>query len=281
MPESIGSKKRVLAPGIVCDQCNNYFARKVEDPILNHPSMRNFRAWYQVPNKCGKFPSLKGHIVGTDISVGLRLNKDGTLRIEPERERDTEYIKTEIDRGSLSPILFTVEMDPPKREMSRFLCKMALETLAETLSAQNKITETIVECDFFDRIRNYARYGTNYPEWPYSQRRIFPAETFMRHPDTNEWVQAGFGCGWFMNKRRETLFAFGFYGTEFVINVGGPSIRGYEEWLEDHGNISPMVERLGCYLVTEGEGPMRSYYLHGTSDPSKGIEFDKLHGYCP
>src|SRR5262245_33811897 len=26
MPESIGSKKRVLAPGVVCDQCNNYFS---------------------------------------------------------------------------------------------------------------------------------------------------------------------------------------------------------------------------------------------------------------
>jgi HNH endonuclease len=80
MPESIGSKKRVLAPGVVCDQCNNYFARKVEDPILNHPSMRNFRAWYQVPNKRGKYPSLQGHIAGTDISVGLRRGRGGPIR---------------------------------------------------------------------------------------------------------------------------------------------------------------------------------------------------------
>ncbi|ELN7657016.1 hypothetical protein R1S27_004361 [Salmonella enterica] len=44
MPESIGSKKRVLPRGVVCDKCNNYFARKVEQPILNHPWMRNIRA---------------------------------------------------------------------------------------------------------------------------------------------------------------------------------------------------------------------------------------------
>ena len=84
-----------------------------------------------------------------------------------------------------------------------------------------------------------------------------------------------------MSKFRETLFAFCFYGTEFVINVGGPSIRGYEEWLEDHGNISPLVERVGYYLVTRGEGQSKSHYLYGTFDTRKGIEFDKAHGYCP
>lgn len=73
MPESIGSRKRVLKPGVVCDHCNNYFSRKVERPILTHPSMRNFRAWYQVPNKRGRFPSLVGHIAGTNVSVGLRI----------------------------------------------------------------------------------------------------------------------------------------------------------------------------------------------------------------
>jgi hypothetical protein len=281
MPESIGSKKRVLAPGVVCDQCNNYFARKVEDPILNHPSMRNFRAWYQVPNKRGKYPSLQGHIAGTDIAVGLRRDRDGKLQIGPERARDIQHVQAEIARGFISPFLFKIEIDPPKREMSRLLCKMALETVAETFSSKIGGTETVVDAQFYDNVRNYARHGTNYQEWPYSQRRIFPEETLMRHPDTNEWVQAGFGCCWFMNKRRETLFAFCFYGVEFVINVGGPSIRGYEEWLEDHGNISPLIERLGCHLTTEGEGQSRSHYLHGTFTMHKGLEFDRAHGYCP
>ena len=80
--------------------------------------------------------------------------------------------------------------------------------------------------DADNNIREYARYGTNYKHWPYSQRRIFPEKTLMRHPETDEWVQAGFGSCWFMNRRRETLSAFLFYGTEFVINVGGPSIQG-------------------------------------------------------
>lgn len=281
MPESIGNKRRVLEPGIVCDKCNNYFARKVEAPVLNHPSMRNFRAWYQVPNKRGKYPSLQGHIACTDIAVCLSRGRDGKLKIEPERARYNQRVQAELDGGLENPLLFKIEMDPPKREMSRFLCKMALETVAETFSSETFGTETVVDAEFYDNARNYARYGTNYSEWPYFQRHIYPEKTLMRHPDTNEWVRAGFGCGWFMNKRRETLFAFCFYGVEFVINVGGPSIRGYEEWLKDHGNISPLVERLGCHLDTEGEGRSRSYYLHGKFNMRKGIEFDRTHGYCP
>lgn len=75
-------------------------------------------------------------------------------------------------------------------------------------------------------------------------------------------------------------FAFCFYGIEFVINVGGPSICGYQEWLKDNGNISPIVERLGYRLVTEGEGQSQIHYLHGDCSSRNGLAFDKLHGYC-
>ncbi|MES0489503.1 MAG: HNH endonuclease [Leptospirales bacterium] len=261
MPESIGSKKRVLPRGVVCDKCNNYFARKIEGPVLSHPSMRNLRAWYQVPNKRGKFPSLRGHIGGTDIGIGLRLDQEGKPKVETERSLDSKHLKVEFEAGLPNGFLFSIEMKPPIREMSRFLCKMALETVAETFASVDGGTEEVVDAEFYDNIRTYTRYGTNYTEWPYSQRRIYPEKTMMRHPETNEWVQVGFGCCWFMNKHRETLFVFCFYGIEFVINVGGPSIRGYEEWLEENGNISPMVERLGCQLVTKGEGRSQTHYL--------------------
>lgn len=281
MPESIGSKKRILQPGVVCDQCNNYFARKVEQPILNHPSIQNFRAWYQVPNKRGKYPWVRGVIAGTDIPIGLRRGKNGGLEIKPEKDSDKRRVQAEFERGLPNPLLFKIEMNPPKHEMSRFLAKMALETVAEIFSSAKNGTEIIVNSEFYNNIRDFARYGTNYPEWPYSQRAIFPPETLMKHPESDKWVQAGFGCNLFMNKRKETLFVFCFYGEEFVINVGGPSIRGYEEWLDDHGNISPMIERLGCYLSVEGEGNSKVNYLHGTFNNHKGIEFDKLHGYFP
>jgi len=281
MPESIGSKRRVLPRGVVCDKCNNYFAREVEGPVLSHPSMRNIRAWHQVPNKRGKVPSLRGLIGGTDIAVGFRRGRDGKLEIEPERQRDQERVTVEWKAGLPNGFLFMIDMDPPKREMSRFLCKMALETVAELFTHNEGGTETMVDESFFDNIRTYVRYGNNFAEWPYSQRRIYPETTLMRHPKTKKWVPVGFGCTVFATKRLETLFVFCLYGVEFVLNVGGPAIRGYEEWLEDHGNISPMVERLGCRLVTEGEGKSQRHYIHGDFNVRNGLAFDERHGCRP
>lgn len=181
-----------------------------------------------------------------------------------------------MTQGFERPLIFTIEDDPPKREMSRFLCKMAFESVAEIFCSGSNRAGHLVDEPFFDNVRKFARYGDNFNHWPFFKRRVFPHETFMRHTTTNEWVQAGFGCGLFMNKRNETLFAFIFYGVEFVINVGGPSIAGYDEWLREHNGISPVVERLGCSLV---RGDDVKHYLHGTFEVKNGLEFDEAHGY--
>lgn len=222
-----------------------------------------------------------GKIAGTDISVNMRLTPDGKLSISTEKKNEEHALADNYASGIERPLIFTIEDDPPTRDMSRFLCKMALEAMAELFCKENKLDQYIIDEKYFDNIRNFARYGANFNHWPYSQRRIFPYGTLMRHPDTNEWVEAGFGCGTFMNKRSETLFAFCFYGVEFVINVGGPSIRGYEEWLQAHNGISPMIERLGCSLISEGEGRDRKHYLHDSFSPDHGLEFDRKHGYGP
>jgi hypothetical protein len=83
----------------------------------------------------------------------------------------------------------------------------------------------------------------------------------MRHPTTNKWVQAGYAFDLFLTKRRETFFAFCLYGREFVINAGGPSIAGYEEWLSENNQISPLVEGLGYRLHSVGKEGKLTYYL--------------------
>ena len=220
-----------------------------------------------------------GHIAGSDVPINMRRGQDGKLQLATEMHRNGPALSEVIACGFEQPLIFTIEAEPPPREMSRFLCKMALETVAELFCSDPCGMERIVDEPYFDNIRNYVRHGINFKEWPYSQRQIFPEDTLMRHPETNQWVRAGFGCGLFMNKRQETLFAFCLYGVEFVVNVGGPSIAGYQEWLQHHNGISPMVERLGCRLVVEGEGDSKVHYLHGAFNSKAGLRFDKAHGY--
>lgn len=277
IPESIGSKKVVLPVGVVCDKCNNYFSSKVEGPVLSHQSIRNVRAWYQVRSKKGKLPSLQGYIAGTDISINLRLNKDGELDIQPEREKDRPKLEqhfNDAEKGQDFACLFAINIDPPKKEMSRFLAKMALEAIAFRLLNVNGDLSLLLDEPYYDLIRNYARFGAGVKDWTYSRRSIFPMNAQMQHPETGEWVQAGFGHDLLITSRREIYFVFLIYGVEFVINTGGPSVRGYEEWLEQHNGISPMVERVGAGLSTKVTDGKRQHFLEGDFEVKKGITFD-------
>lgn len=56
VPESMGNRDHVLPLGAVCDWCNNYFARKVERPVLESAIFRQLRAGMGVVNKKGRLP---------------------------------------------------------------------------------------------------------------------------------------------------------------------------------------------------------------------------------
>jgi hypothetical protein len=62
IPESLGNRRHVLPPGVVCDRCNNYFAREVEKPLLESPSVRFLRFHQALESKKGKVPSIPGVI---------------------------------------------------------------------------------------------------------------------------------------------------------------------------------------------------------------------------
>lgn len=275
IPESLGSKKLVLPPGVVCDKCNNYFATKVERPLLSHPSMRNIRAFYQVPNKKGKLPSLYGKIAGSDIEVSMKLDKDKELNLKAEKARNNTQVDNHFFNPNFSPLMFTIDIDPPQKEMSRLMAKMSLEALALWCINSKNGLERIIDKPHFDLIRDFARKGSPTKNWPYHQRRIFPAETQMAHPETGDWVQAGFGQDLFLTSRRETFFVFVLYGVEFVINLGGPSIQGYLEWLQQNNNISPLIERNGIRLYSKEKNGKLQYFLDGNFEKDgSGVQFD-------
>lgn len=56
VPESLGNIDHVLPVGVVCDGCNQYFARKVERQILESSMFLRLRADMAIPNKRGRIP---------------------------------------------------------------------------------------------------------------------------------------------------------------------------------------------------------------------------------
>jgi hypothetical protein len=56
IPESLGNTDHTLPRGIVCDTCNQYFASKVEKPVLDSGVFQFLRSRMNVPSKKGKIP---------------------------------------------------------------------------------------------------------------------------------------------------------------------------------------------------------------------------------
>lgn len=224
-------------------------------------------------------PSLLGTLGGSNINVNIKLNKNGKIDVNPENEKDRAELSRlffdKLSNGTFEPLLFPIEIYPPKKEMSRFLAKMALEALAHRYSDDPDWIDLLIDEPHFDVIRNFARFGKNVEQWPYHQRRIFPIETQMIHPNSGKWVQVGFGYDFLITPRRETYFVFLLYGEEFTINIGGPSIKGYEEWLKQNHEISPLIERLGIRLTINNVNGKDEYFLEGKFEIKNGIIFDQ------
>lgn len=244
IPESLGNVRHVLPKGAVCDRCNNYFARKVENPVLSHHSFRNLRARHGIRSKSGRQPSFVGLQISSGFEVAIQLNLDGGICLKAEHGKTSQdvlkHLEQDEERG-LHAFAVNFALDPPKMAMSRLLAKIALERCFHDFVVAKKRPLDIILDPYFDNVRRWARSGDNFPNWPYHQRTIYPGDTLMRHPQTNEWVKAGIGQGLFHTDAPETYFSICLYGTEFVINVGGPNIDGFERWLRQNNQASPFL----------------------------------------
>jgi hypothetical protein len=60
IPESLGNTEHILPQGIVCDSCNNYFAGKIEKPLLETDYFLYARFEQFIPSKKGRIPLIKG-----------------------------------------------------------------------------------------------------------------------------------------------------------------------------------------------------------------------------
>lgn len=156
--------------------------------------------------------------------------------------------------------------------MSRLLGKIALEVFALRLLAVPAEIERLIDDPHWDRIRRWVRVGDNTDHWPFHMRKIYPEETLMAHPASGDWVQAGYIIDLLLTRRREHYIVWIFYGYEFALNLGGPSIKGYEEWLEEHSGLSPLIERLGLRFDAD------LIRLIGQPSLQAGIEFDLAQG---
>lgn len=235
VPQSLGNTTMVLRPGVVCDDCNNYFARKVEAPLLNHAFFIRLRFHERLVSKKGRIPPLGGSFLG-DVPALVVPHARGplvaTLSVPEDRVGDLVAAR----RGVVS--LPAPGAAPDGALLSRFLAKVALGSLADRVQHDPTALGSAVSDAQLDPVRRHARFGEP-PRWPCNFRSIYASDKGWADGD-GESVQRVWESDFLMTDDSELYFALALFGYEFVINVGGPDITGYQAWLQRHDGASPL-----------------------------------------
>ncbi len=239
IPESFGNTTAILPKGIVCDKCNNYFARKVEGPFLNSDVILRIRQELEIENKKGKlitdfsYPRVGKEYV-KQITKDIYWIYSREEKTEQELATDVkEYCKymQETDRLLLQPNI----------HVSRMLAKIAVEFFVKRSGDGNDVCEYVINDDIFRAIREYSRYGSR-NIWPYSSRRIYSRnEAYNGDPFSSINWEADF----LFLESGDVYLVIAMFGIEYAINIIRPNLECYLEWLRKNKNFSPL------YLTVE------------------------------
>ena len=240
IPESLGNTEHVLEAGVVCDQCNNYFASNVEGPLLSDPYFRDQCSRAGILSKKGRPQRVHGlhpqsrsiielvrHVDGSGISVGAAFEKD-----EPR------WVEAVLTRSG-GRIYIPHPLAPDEALMSRFLAKVAVECLALRMIEANGDAQAVVSEEALDSLREYARKGPPNPVWPFLRRSLYPAD-FTFAPDGQEAYEVLHEWTFTVLGEEQIYFVLALFGIEYALNLGQRSIDTYRSWVNEHSQHSPL-----------------------------------------
>ena len=250
IPESLGNKTLTFPRRYVCDKCNNYLAREVEKPFLERKDMRLLRFQEEIPSKKNKFPLITGMWRDVPIEVKKELSNGeiiGSIGLPEEIIRD--FMRSPKDHCRMMIPAYTDNLFPPQdTTTSRFIGKIALEALAHKLSSLDDSLDQLIDDKQFDPIRNHVRRGSP-KTWPCHIRRIYShhkswvdsdGETYQIIHESDFLMPGVIEYDGLDPVQAELYFIVALWGMEFAINLGGPCIEGYQAWLKEHDNASPL-----------------------------------------
>jgi hypothetical protein len=240
IPESLGNTEHVLPPRVVCDKCNNYFARKVEAPLLDSEFFRHVRQQAMLQNKRGRIPTVTGLCLPAKVAVLLSVEKNGSKGLCAAKDDETGRLIESIRLHQKGTLLVPVPVPPEQRIVSRFLGKVALEVLASRVFHVAGGLDEIVDKEELHPLRRYARRGDKPQNWPFHERRIYPEDAYFVDRDTGEYYEVLHEYTLLYTEHTELYLVLGLLGVEYTLNMVEPMSEGYEQWLRENGGRSPL-----------------------------------------
>lgn len=251
IPESLGNKEHILPKGYVCDECNHYFAIKIENELLSQPYFVSMRRRNDIRTKKGRM------VFENMLFPGARKMSDTTFDFGENAFyiKDADVIKSIVEgKCKYALSLYIEEPECPNKTVARFIAKCAYESIFlwggehdyQIWLKERNNEDSMFKC--FDDLRRFARYGDG--DWQYSQRRIYSEGTFFSYKG-EEPYEVLHEQKFFYNKiedindyqfTAELYFVLVICGVEYVICVTDPDVSGYIQWLKDHDGHSPIED---------------------------------------
>lgn len=234
MPESFGNTEHVLEPGVVCDGCNNYLAREVEKPILDSPYFKARRFSSVVPNKRGHVVPLDGFHLESGTRIQAYADTGEGISIGAHPDAVEARLVERLLGQSQGTLIFLRAIPPDERVLARFVGKVGLEALASRLIRAGKSHEELVDKPALDELRNFIRRGSGPRQWAVARRQLYLADTVFS--DGKEHYKLLHEYELLLRPIAEANDLYACYvslvlfGEEFVLNMGGPTLDGFEAW---------------------------------------------------
>lgn len=251
IPESLGNKHHFLPKGYVCDECNNYFAVKIERELLDQPYFKSMRFRNEITTKKGKHVKEKMIFPGAMMACDVEMQTTDKGRIVSLND---ELLFEAIKDGKTHTMysLYYPEPDYPSTNMSRFIAKCAFEYFLYNVGEENYemcVQELLGDkSDVLKVLREYARYGKG-PYWQYNRRRIFSEGACFVHKDGRGCYEILHEMKFFTKEHKrystgiveaEIYFVMAIAGIEYAMCISDPNITEYQKWIDEHNGLSPL-----------------------------------------
>lgn len=238
IPESLGNKDIWFPKGYVCDECNHYFAIKIEKELLNQPYFISLRCRNEIRSKKNKFVKQDMIFPEAHKKAGVSFQTQGNsllLHID-----DKDVINSIIEGRSHRMIAeYLPEPEYPNPLLSRFLAKCAYEYFLFNMGKEKYdlcVNELLGQnTDILKTLREYARFGKG-KYWQYSQRRIYSEGSFFIKDEENIPYEPLHEMSFFVKDyirhsddvvEAEIYYVLIIAGIEYAICISDPDISEY------------------------------------------------------
>lgn len=141
---------------------------------------------------------------------------------------------------------------PTYRTMGRFIGKVGLEALAARTHYVKGWEQDVIDKPELDGIRGYVRYNQGKEDWPFAFRTLYPVNAVFKEGE--EAYQVLHEYDLLLTERNELYIVVAILGVEFALNLGGPELDGYLDWVKRHDYRSPLYTRRNAEPAAATDG---------------------------